>query len=55
MDGLNVVSVELVWRVIGNNLVDLGSIWWENPQIVDHLDALRKVSRIDKVVILARG
>ncbi|KJA27394.1 hypothetical protein HYPSUDRAFT_131428 [Hypholoma sublateritium FD-334 SS-4] len=32
----------LVWRVIANSLGELLSIWWENPVVVDRLNALRR-------------
>lgn len=36
-------DVDMVWRVIANELGGLGSIWWETPEVVEKLDAFRRV------------
>ncbi len=44
--------VDLVWRVIANSLGELISIWWENPKVVDKLNALRRVSGVLYIALL---
>ncbi len=36
--------LDLVWSGIGENISTLGSVFWENPEIVDELNAFRRVS-----------
>ncbi|KAG6832427.1 hypothetical protein H0H87_001587 [Tephrocybe sp. NHM501043] len=42
VDGLKNEKEYLVWSGISQNLSGLVSIWWEHPQIVDQLNALRR-------------
>jgi len=39
--------LDLVWSSIGENLSSLVSIWWEHSEIVDKLNAFRRVRQID--------
>ena len=36
--------LDLVWSGIGENVATLGSVFWENPEIVDELNVFRRVS-----------
>ncbi|KAG6885073.1 hypothetical protein C0993_006152 [Termitomyces sp. T159_Od127] len=42
IDGLKNEKEYLVWSGISENLSGLVSIWWEHPQVVDQLNALRR-------------
>jgi aminopeptidase 2 len=35
-----------VWSGIAESLSSLVSIWWENPRLVDHLNAFRRVCHL---------
>jgi aminopeptidase 2 len=35
---------DMVWRAIVGELSKLASIWWETPEVVEKLDAFRRVS-----------
>lgn len=35
----------LVWEGVGESIGSLVSIWWEHPEVVDKLNAFRRVSR----------
>lgn len=43
---LQLVVLDLVWFGIAENLDGLISIWWEHPELVDQLNAFRRVCRI---------
>ncbi|KAG5639615.1 hypothetical protein H0H81_010817 [Sphagnurus paluster] len=43
LDGLKHEKEYLPWAGISDSLASLVSIWWEHPEIVDHLNAFRRV------------
>jgi len=43
VDGLKGEREYLVWSGIAENLSSLVSVWWENPHLVDHLNAFRRI------------
>ncbi|KAF9463935.1 leucyl aminopeptidase [Collybia nuda] len=42
VEGLKGETEYLVWSGIADNLSDLVSVWWEDPQLLDSLNAFRK-------------
>lgn len=39
-------ALDLVWQAIAESLSSVRDVWWEYPDIVDSLDAFRRVSSL---------